>query len=209
MEATMSFVHFHDDVLFTQRLLAAERLYLGALDGLWGPITERAYQEFSLRTAAITKELGAFDTRSEQNICSLSLRTQRVCRIFLARVLEGGIRVRVISGTRTYKEQDELFRHGRYGNPGPRVTNARGGRSNHNFGIAWDIGIFTEEGGYITQKEDYDEAARIGLTPEIEWGGFWKNFPDRPHYQLRFKQLLSIATLREHFEEGETIQSYA
>ncbi len=145
-----------------------------------GPITERAYQEFSLRTAAITKELGAFDTRSEQNICTLSLRAQRLCRIFLTRVLQGGMRVRVISGTRTYKEQDELFRRGRYGNPGPRVTNARGGRSNHNFGIAWDIGIFTAEGGYVTGRDDYDEAARIGLTPDIEWGGTGKASPTDP-----------------------------
>jgi len=176
----MSFIHFHDDVLFTQQLLAAERLYLGALDGLWGPITERAYLEFSARSTAIQQEFGAFDTRSEQNIATLSLRAQRVCRIFLARVLEGGMRVRVISGTRTYKEQDELFRRGRYGNPGPRVTNARGGCSSHNFGIAWDIGIFTAEGGYVTDGEEYDEAARIGLTPDIEWEGSGKGSPDRP-----------------------------
>ncbi|MEO8506247.1 MAG: hypothetical protein ABI593_01300 [Betaproteobacteria bacterium] len=43
--------------------------------------------------------------------------------------------------------QDAPYRQGRLGNPGPRVTNARDGQSNHNFGIAWDIGIFTASDG--------------------------------------------------------------
>lgn len=45
------------------------------------------------------------------------------------------------SGLRTYEEQNALYAQGRTA-PGNKVTNAKGGFSNHNFGIAFDIGIF-------------------------------------------------------------------
>jgi peptidoglycan L-alanyl-D-glutamate endopeptidase CwlK len=48
-----------------------------------------------------------------------------------------GIYFRVSDGLRTYAEEDELFTHGRTA-PGPVVTDAHGGYSNHNFGCAVD-----------------------------------------------------------------------
>ena len=87
------------------------------------------------------------------------------------------------SGTRTYAEQNTLFRQGRFGNKGPRVTNARGGQSNHNYGIAWDIGLF-ENGKYLTDSPLYKKAAELGRADGLEWGGDWTSFKDQPHYQL-------------------------
>lgn len=199
----MSAPLFADDVLFFQRLLRAEGLYMGALDGLWGPITEAAANAFEAHALAIRDNARSFDPRSERCILSLSLKAQRTARDFLGRVLDGGLRARIISGTRTYAEQDALFRKGRFGNPGPRVTNARGGLSNHNFGIAWDIGIFTAAGGYLDEGPEYHQAAELGLSGSegaIEWGGHWTGFIDRPHYQLALG--LSVADLRIGFEQG-------
>lgn len=192
---------FQHDVLFFQRLLAAEGLYRNALDGRWGRYTEAASREFEARSNAICDSLGELDQRTEQNIRGLALRAQRAARAFMLRLAGHRLTVRIISGTRTYDEQNQLFRRGRFGNPGPVVTKARGGRSNHNFGIAWDIGLFSADDGYSRQDADYIDAAREGLSPELEWGGDWPTFPDVPHYQLALD--LSLASVRERFEAGE------
>lgn len=189
------------DVLFTQRLLRMQGLYDAALDGVWGPRTQTAAVEFERRALALRDTLGEFDPRSERHLLGLTLATQEQARMFLRRVHGHGFDVRIISGTRTYAEQNALFRRGRFGNPGPIVTNARGGRSRHNFGMAWDVGVFTAEGGYSLRVADYAEVARLGLDDAIEWGGHWTRFPDPPHYELASG--IDIATLRLRFEQGE------
>lgn len=187
------------DVLFTQRLLRLQGLYDGALDGLWGPRTQAASREFDRRADALRERFGTFDTRSERHLLGLTLEAQAQARQFLRRVQPLPMQVRVISGTRRYAEQDALFRQGRFGNAGPIVTNARGGRSRHNFGIAWDIGVFTDA-GYSRRVEDYAEVARVGLVDGLVWGGHWTRFPDPPHYELDLG--LDIVALRARFERG-------
>lgn len=191
---------FGEDVLFHQRMLKAAGLYPGALDGIWGPVTDRASCTFADASHAIAERLGRFDPCSERHIASLQLGAQEAARLLLKRVRKAGLDARVISGTRGYAEQNRLFRQGRYGNAGDRVTNARGGRSNHNFGIAWDIGLF-DAGRYITERAAYDRAAEVGLTGTLEWGGAWSRFPDRPHYQIATG--LSVGSVRTRFETGQ------
>jgi peptidoglycan L-alanyl-D-glutamate endopeptidase CwlK len=196
-----------DDVLFTQRLLRMQGLYDAALDGLWGPRTQAAAVEFEQRSLTLRDSLGGFDPRSERHILGLVLAAQEQARLFLGRVHGHGhgLDVRIISGTRAWAEQNALFRRGRFGNPGPVVTNARGGRSRHNFGLAWDIGVFTAESGYSLRVADYAEVARLGLGDAIEWGGHWTRFPDPPHYELALG--LDAATLRMRFERGEPLSA--
>lgn len=201
----MSLRLFENDVLFIQRLLAAEGLYEGELDGIWGPLTERAAVRFEHRTGVIREQMQTFDLRSESQLSGLLLAAQRAAREFLAHVLDAGILARIISGTRGYAEQNALFRRGRYGNPGPRVTNARGGQSFHNFGLAWDIGIFARDGRYLIEAEPYERAAEAGLASTalldtVEWGGDNPRFVDRPHYQLRTG--LSHREVLARFEAG-------
>lgn len=191
---------FPDDVLFFQRLLRTDGLYSGSLDGDWGPLTEAAVRQFERLADEIAAAVAPFDARSENNIRTLAIRAQRPARRFLFRVLAAGIGARIISGTRTYAMQDALYRQGRFGNPGPRVTHARGGQSNHNFGIAWDIGIFTASDGYLAGGPAYDDAAMAGQAVELEWGGNWATFVDKPHYQLATG--LSARAMRARFERG-------
>ena len=94
-----------------------------------------------------------------------------------------GINIKIISGLRTYEEQDALYAKGRPDN-GPTVTNAKGGQSNHNFGIAFDIGIF-EGGKYLGNSPKYKAVGVLAMDLGLEWGGNWKSFKDEPHYQLR------------------------
>ena len=194
---------FRDDVLFTQRLLAADGLYAGALDGLWGPLTDAAWQAFQQRSRALRSASGEFDLRSEAAIATLSLPAQARARASLSRILDAGFDARIISGTRTWAQQNALFRQGRYGNPGPVVTRARGGQSLHNFGIAWDIGLFTAAGGYVTEAEPYARAAVHGTIDGVEWGGDWAGFPDPSHYQLATGE--ALAALRTRFQAGQAL----
>lgn len=191
-----------NDVVFTQRMLKSAGLYTGKIDGIWGKKTDAAVLAFDAQSSALADELGRFDQRTERNIETLHLPAQRAARNFMNAVLGAGIEVRIISGTRTYAEQNALFRQGRFGNSGPVVTNARGGQSNHNFGIAWDIGIFAA-GKYLPESPLYNKAAQVALAaaiPGLEWGGNWQRFKDTPHYQLATG--LKLADVKSRFESG-------
>ena len=143
-----------------------------------------------------------FDDRTERNLATLHPRAQEAARRFMAAILpeleKTGHTARIISGTRTYEEQDALYAKGRTA-PGPRVTNARGGYSNHNFGISWDIGIFKGQ-VYLEDSPLYRTCGAIGRAQGLEWGGDWKSFPDEPHFQL--KTGLSVAELRRRVQAG-------
>jgi peptidoglycan L-alanyl-D-glutamate endopeptidase CwlK len=190
-----------EDVLFLQRLLKSAGFYSGKLDSIWGPKTDAASAAFEARGRELREIRGELDARSETSLRLLHPKAQEAARIFLHTVRGAGIDARIISGTRTYAEQNGLFRQGRFGNKGPIVTNARGGQSNHNFGIAWDIGIF-DNGKYLGDSPLYKKAAEAGLAGGLEWGGNWASFKDLPHYQLATG--LSISGVRERFENGQS-----
>ena len=195
---------FPDDVPFGKRILKQAGFFDGAFDGRWTPEAEQAAQAFLQSYNQIKQELGTFDPRSEAQLRTLLPATQRAARAFLTRARDGlgGFEVKILSGTRTYAEQNALYEKGR-SRPGPRVTNARGGQSNHNFGIAFDIGIFQNgrflEGNNAAEERVYKQLAQVA-GEGLEWGGNWRSFPDQPHYQLALGQ--TVSQLREKLEAG-------
>ena len=191
------------DILFYQRFLKAAGLYTDSLDGIWGPNTNKADAEFTNISAAIAKQYGVFDAHSEANILSLLPKAQIEARKFLQLATENNKEVKLLSGTRTYQQQDELYCHGRNGNTLPVVTNAKGGQSNHNFGIAWDIGLYDSAGNYITNENPYISMATmlLGALGSLEWGGNWHSFKDYPHYQLK-AVTEDVAVIKDLFENG-------
>lgn len=129
------------------------------------------------------------DTRTKANIETLHPNAQAWARAHLqaieaSGVLPSGYTVKIISGHRSWAEQDKLYAQGRT-QPGNIVTNARGGQSSHNFQIAWDIGIFDEKGKYLGSSPLYARLGPVGEEIGLEWGGRWKSFPDQPHYSVR------------------------
>lgn len=146
-----------------------------------------------------------FDYRSESNLATLHPEARTAARAFLQQAIERmrplGIEVKIISGTRTYAEQDALYAQGRT-KPGPVVTNARGGYSKHNFGIAFDIGLF-KSGRYLDQSPYYRELGAIGIAQGLVWGGNWKNFKDEPHYELPTG--LTLAQMRDRVAKGLSV----
>jgi peptidoglycan L-alanyl-D-glutamate endopeptidase CwlK len=189
------------DILFYQRFLRAGDFYHDTLNGKWDSTTNDADAAFHKKTLEIADQEGRFDARSEENIKTLTPKTQIAARKFLAFCKSKSMDIRIISGTRTYAEQNAIYEQGR-SKPGKIVTHSKGGQSNHNFGIAWDIGIF-QGGKYITDDHAYKAFGELAIPnfSDLEWGGNWKSFIDYPHYQL--KAISSqIAVVRENFENG-------
>jgi len=191
---------FTDDVLFLQRLLSCCGLYTGSLNGTYDAKTGVAETAFDQRCQQIAATEGSFDPRSERNIRGLRLEAQALARRSLKALKAAGYDARIISGTRTYAEQNALYRQGRFGNAGPVVTRARGGQSWHNFGLAWDLGLFNG-GAYVTSDAKYRQAATVAKVAGLEWGGNWASFPDFPHYQVA-AEMRSISMARAQFEAG-------
>lgn len=106
-----------------------------------------------------------------------------------------GIYVLITQGFRSIAEQNELYAQGRT-KPGKIVTNAKGGYSYHNFGLAFDVVIQNADGSLCWSVADkrWKTVGAIGKSIGLEWGGDWRKFPDYPHFQLTFG--LSLADLR-------------
>lgn len=161
--------------------------------------------------------------RTERNILTLSPKTQALARQFIKKVnasLEGSsAEVRIISGNRTYEEQDAIYLQGRTSlaavnnarkaaglGPIPASENvertkARAGYSNHNFGVAWDVGVFVD-GIYKPEHSLYKTIGPVGESLGLEWGGRWDK-PDYPHYS--FKTGLTLAQMRKLKSQGMPI----
>ena len=77
------------------------------------------------------------NTSSEKRIRQLHPALAAAVRDTIADLAGRGLVVEIVQGLRTFAEQDELYAQGRT-KPGQIVTQARGGESNHNYGLAAD-----------------------------------------------------------------------
>lgn len=124
------------------------------------------------------------DERSERVISTLHPRLRNNARQLVQSAGAKGIKIKIISGLRTYDEQNALYAQGRTSS-GRVVTNARGGYSNHNFGVAFDVGVFSADGKYLDESPAYKTVGQLGKALGFEWGGDWSSIQDQPHFQLR------------------------
>lgn len=184
------------DTFYWQRLLRLGGYYHGVIDGIIGEGTWTGEKRWNTDANRYRMETGCFDERTERNISTLLPETQKIARQWfkLARdeVVNRGYEVKIICGTRTYVEQDALYRQR------PKVTNARGGQSWHNFGLAWDFGLF-QNNKYLKEHSLYTTLGQLYIKVDgLVWGGTWKSFTDLPHLQLN--QFGSISEARRNFE---------
>jgi peptidoglycan LD-endopeptidase CwlK len=179
-------------------------------DGKPGPETWQAIYDRICPNAQPAEQLAdKVDDRSERVIATLLQEVQPYARALIAKATANGITIKVISGLRTYDEQNDLYAQGRT-KPGDIVTNARGGYSNHNFGVAFDIGVF-EGKKYLDESPKYKAVGALGTDLGLEWGGNWKTIQDEPHFQLRPKWASDLserdmlAALRSRKDSGEGV----
>ncbi|WP_410514558.1 M15 family metallopeptidase [Paenibacillus sp. BR2-3] len=114
-----------------------------------------------------------------------------------------GVPILITQGMRTIAEQNALYAQGR-SKPGPIVTNARGGTSYHNYGLAVDFALLLPDGNAVSwdinrdgekdKTADWSEVVEEAKKLGFEWGGDWTSFKDYPHLQMTFG--LSIDELR-------------
>jgi peptidoglycan L-alanyl-D-glutamate endopeptidase CwlK len=190
-------------------------------DGIVGPVTVAAchaeldrltlpFEEIKQIPATKAKEF-TFDKRTEKNLATLEERAQGLFRPFIAAAqavaASMGCDYLAISGNRGKAEQDALYAKGRT-KPGPKVTNARYGWSNHNFGLALDFGVF-RSGKYLDGDDPakarrvHEAAGELAKKHGIEWGGHWKRFKDLPHFEVQVD--LTMAQKRARLRDGKSM----
>jgi peptidoglycan L-alanyl-D-glutamate endopeptidase CwlK len=144
-----------------------------------------------------------FDSRTEKNLKTLNPKAASKARDLLRSCAAKfpDFEVRIVDGSRTYEEQNALYAQGRT-KPGHIVTNAKGGQSWHNFGIAFDIGVF-KGGKYLGESSLYAKVGAVGKMLGLEWGGDWATIIDQPHFQL--KTGLTLAQARARVKAGKDV----
>jgi peptidoglycan LD-endopeptidase CwlK len=116
--------------------------------------------------------------------------------------LPKGVRLRFSHVYRTNEEQDKLYAKR------PKVTNAKGGQSIHNYGLAFDIVILFDKDGNGTfetaswkQDKYFAEVVEFFKSHGYTWGGDWSKFKDNPHFQKSFdmtwRDLIALPKLKD------------
>jgi peptidoglycan L-alanyl-D-glutamate endopeptidase CwlK len=107
---------------------------------------------------------------------------RRLALALLAKCAEQKIDLIISQGFRTIAEQNELYVRGRTVE-GKIVTQVKGGKSYHNYGVAFDICPVKKGKAVWDDYELYKKIGAIGQGLGLEWGGSWKRFKDWPHFQ--------------------------
>jgi len=116
-----------------------------------------------------------------------------------------GMKIVISQTLRTKAEQDALYAQGRT-KTGNIITMVQCPSSLHCWGVAFDIAVIIE-GKAVWDTKYYDAIGPIGESLGLEWGGRWKNFVDRPHFQLpgyEVKELINKYSNPEQFFKSWT-----
>ena len=119
---------------------------------------------------------------------------------------EEDIDIKITDDFRSVEEQDKLFSKGR-SFFGQIVTNAKGGESYHNYGLAIDYALEVDDeiiwdieyDGNDNGEPDWFEVADIAKDLGFEWGGDWEDFKDYPHLEMNFDY--SIPELQKEYQD--------
>lgn len=117
--------------------------------------------------------------------------TRALCQTFLAECESLLLPpLRITHTLRTMDEQLHLYAKGRQRTPDgwvvvdPKavVTKAQPGQSAHNYGAAFDI-CFKGHDPYPQDERLWEAVGMVGERVGLVWGGRWKGFVDRPHFE--------------------------
>ncbi|GAB6255117.1 MULTISPECIES: peptidoglycan-binding protein [Peribacillus] len=145
----------------------------------------------------MTVKLETLLDRSEKNMGSgIHPVVKESALEMVKRAYQEGIFVQISAGYRSMDEQAKLYGQGRLGYfydgknysdlSKPRVTNAKPGQSYHNFGLAIDYFIVSDDGknAIWTVDTKWKRVAAIGKSLGFSWGGDWSSFKDYPHLDM-------------------------
>lgn len=130
------------------------------------------------------------------------------------------MKVRIVQGLRTIDEQNALFAQGRT-KDGQIVTNAKGGSSYHNYGLAFDFAIMYDldrDGSFETLSwdvtkdlnenhvSDWQEVVQAFKAIGWAWGGDWRTIKDNPHLEKSFGY--TVQELFAKYKNGDVNDGY-
>lgn len=192
----MIYADLQTNTLAWQRALKFAGFYKGQLDGLTGPLTREAAAQWAESHRQLRTRYGMLDKRTEDNLLTLQpLAALKIRQMMTA--LRGLGDWRLICGLRTYAEQDKLYAKR------PKVTNAMGGQSMHNFGLAADVCLFVDGRDIWAPSEGpdsiYKPVAALARKLGLVWGGDWRSPYDPGHVQLGS---ISTAALHHSYTTG-------
>ena len=144
-----------------------------------------------------------WDTYSENKITSLHPAVRAKAIEFVTKAEKQGIQLRITSGYRTHALQNELYSQGRT-KPGTIITNAKGGQSFHNFGLAIDVVPIVN--GAAVWNTDWNKIAVIGKSVGFQWGGDFISFKDKAHFEMKFGN--TLAQIQNKYNSGQLSNGY-
>lgn len=141
---------------------------------------------------------------TDKNIASLHPAIRQDVEDAINELEYSGVKVRVTFGYRSNTEQDKLYAQGRT-TPGPKVTNARGSESIHNYALAVDVVEIQPMYGYSPDgypSERWNTIAKVFKSRGFAWGNDWTGFKDKPHFEKTFGMTIP------QLQKSEKIEGY-
>jgi peptidoglycan L-alanyl-D-glutamate endopeptidase CwlK len=133
---------------------------------------------------------GAGQQLQEALLTNLKPDAASLARQLIKAAQDNNIEARLLAGYRSLDEQEELFKR--------KLTGAR--VSTHNTGLAFDVGIFENgkflDGNKPREVQLYDQLGTLGKKLGLVWGGDWRPFVDKPHFETKDAQQ-ELAKLRQ------------
>lgn len=132
----------------------------------------------------MTVSLQTLIDRSTRNMGAVQSFVKALALEMIRRAYSEGILVQISSGYRSNAEQQRLYNQGRT-TAGNVVTNAKPGQSVHNYGLAIDYFLVSDDGNTAlwTVNAKWRRVAAIGKSLGFSWGGDWTSFKDYPHLE--------------------------
>jgi pyruvate dehydrogenase complex dehydrogenase (E1) component len=132
---------------------------------------------------------------SKENLDKIKLlhpKLRKKAHRLICDLIKNGIDVRITDTLRSVEDQIKAYNEG--------TSQVRLGY--HNFGLALDI--VDKIKGY--NKTDWNTIGKLATKHGFEWGGYWKDFVDKPHLQYTFGY--KIKELEELYNKGKLKDGY-
>ena len=132
------------------------------------------------------------------------------------RITPVGVHPFITETMRSFERSDALYNQpwdgidndgdGKIDEVDEKVTNAKGGQSYHNYGLAIDFVNQINGVAKWTVDDNWKKVANVFKKHGFVWGGDWKSFKDYPHFEMTFgyntKQLLALKNTGKVDKEG-------
>lgn len=188
------------NVKAVQKLLNSRGYPPLKLDGWYGPLTKNTVRKFQTDNGLYPSEIvdprtrqklfnphpkDNFESRPSSNeLSSLSPHVASLAQKFLKLTQTNHLDVQIYTAFRSWEEEDRLYAQGRWA-PGQIVTNARGGDSYHNWGLAFDAAPYVK-GKISNDTSAFKRMGALGEQVGLQWGGTFRSLVDYPHFQYTF-----------------------